>query len=186
MINLALERMNAIEGWLTEPEARLLYWHAEKATKWPIVEVGSYLGRSTVVLATAAAACCVPVIAIDPHEGELGRLDVRGPTFEQFRDNLFYSGCHTHVVPMVQRACDVVWAHPISMLFVDALHDYESVKADAEHFIPALIVDAPVVFHDYDDGRCPEWGVTRYVDELLASGWTRLGRADNAIAISAP
>ena len=38
-----------IDGWLTEREARLLYDLAKSATG-PIIEIGSWRGRSTTVL----------------------------------------------------------------------------------------------------------------------------------------
>lgn len=49
------------QGWLTKPEASLL-WDAAKVTEGPILEVGAYAGRSTVLL----AGLWRPIYTVDP------------------------------------------------------------------------------------------------------------------------
>lgn len=59
-----------LEGLLGEDEVRLLYERA-KESKYPIVEIGSYRGKSTCALALGSReGKNVPVYAIDPHEPE--------------------------------------------------------------------------------------------------------------------
>ena len=78
-----LARMRAIEGWLDEEEADLLIAAVLRAVSAPqaaraIVEVGSYCGRSTVVLGSVLQSLRLPdarVYAIDPHDGRVGALD---------------------------------------------------------------------------------------------------------------
>ena len=61
--------LDGVEGWLSEDQARRL-WDAAAALEPPgrIVEIGSFRGRSTIVLARAAPEG-VEVVAIDPHAG---------------------------------------------------------------------------------------------------------------------
>ena len=69
----ALERAGPVEGFTTPGELSLLY-HLAVAADGPgrIVEIGSYLGRSTIVLAAAVADTNrEPVVAIDPHTAAL-------------------------------------------------------------------------------------------------------------------
>src|SRR5438552_18740393 len=61
-----------VTGMISDAEALFLHDLAGKARS-AIVEVGTYRGRSTVALATAARPE-VPVFAIDPHERFLGVL----------------------------------------------------------------------------------------------------------------
>ena len=51
-------------GWLSKPEA-LLLWETARACKGPILEVGTYHGRSTVLLASLGRL----VYSVDPFDG---------------------------------------------------------------------------------------------------------------------
>src|SRR5258708_7821544 len=98
-----LARMRPVEGWLTDAEADLLIAAAAQALATPgerpaLVEVGSYCGRSTVVLGSVAQALCprARVFAIDPHLGQIAAPDgshQQGPsTRERFGRNLAAAG----------------------------------------------------------------------------------------------
>ncbi len=103
--------MRNVDGWLTEEEAVVLIAAADQTLRalpppHAFVEVGSYCGRSTVVLAgvIAAVAPCARVHEIDPHEGEVGAVDTGTqttlPTFDRFRENLARAGVSHYVVPI--------------------------------------------------------------------------------------
>ena len=173
------ERMRAIEGWLEDAEADLLLAAVTRAIatvrNGSIVEIGSYCGRSTVVLGAAVMASEDPagtrIYAIDPHDGIVGALD-RGvqrlaPTRDRFLQNITNAGLARIVEPITQRSFEVEWDQPISFLFVDGLHDYNSVARDFHHFESWIAPGGLVAFHDYAD-YYP--GVKTFVDELLTSG----------------
>ena len=63
-----------VNGWLSEEEARLL-WTTAAATEGPILEVGSYHGRSTILLAGLGRL----ILSVDPFEG----FDDTDPTGEK-------------------------------------------------------------------------------------------------------
>jgi len=66
-----------------------------------IVEIGSWKGRSTIVLAAGArAGAGGPVYAVDPHQG----LPQRGgePTFAAFQANIAAAGVADLVRPLQQ------------------------------------------------------------------------------------
>jgi hypothetical protein len=64
-----LERIAGVDGWLTDAQARELYDAAAGVPSGGrIVEIGSFRGRSTIVLASAAPDGA-EVVAIDPHAG---------------------------------------------------------------------------------------------------------------------
>lgn len=173
-----LERMRAVEGWLSDGEADLLIATAALALAVPgerpaIVEVGSYRGRSTVVLASAARIVCpeARVYAIDPHEGELGaedaRLDRVPPTLDDFTRNIATAGLAEVVKPIVKRSHEVAWDRPIRLLLIDGLHDHANVARDFTHFDDWIEPGGYVAFHDYA-AYYP--GVVRFVDDLVARG----------------
>ena len=97
----ALEPALSIEGFSRPVELSLLY-HLALLGDGPgeVVELGSYLGRSTVVLARAVAdAGRGPVVAVDPHKGALGWGTPRD-TGKEFLANVERAGVADHVTLM--------------------------------------------------------------------------------------
>src|SRR5690606_26787045 len=112
MTSVLLANIKHIEGWLSNREAELLAAITLKACnslKGPhrIVEIGSYQGKSTVVLGTVAKAFFpkARVFAIDPHEGMVGASDQAiqqvPPTLEKFKRNIENAGL-TEVVALIK------------------------------------------------------------------------------------
>jgi predicted O-methyltransferase YrrM len=159
-----LDRMERTEGWLRRAEADLLLQTTrraviEHAAAAAVVEIGSFCGKSTIVLAAAARSVDpgVRVYAIDPHQGEVGAGDTLAgvhrepPTFDRFAQNLADAGVTDTVTAIRQHSYEVDWQRPIAFLFVDGLHDYASVARDFHHFERHLAPGGYVAFHDCDD-----------------------------------
>ncbi|ARA94255.1 hypothetical protein AWN76_014575 [Rhodothermaceae bacterium RA] len=190
-----LDRMRRVEGWLEDDEADLLIAAtAEVLRTLPpphtLVEVGSYCGRSTVVLGSVVQAlrARATVVAIDPHEGLVGAADqslqTGAPTLDRFRRTIARNGLDD-VVELIQ-ACsfDVDWDRPISLLLIDGLHDYENVARDVRQFEAHVVPGGFIVFHDYA-AYYP--GVQRFVDELLAGGtFRRVACARSLMVVQRP
>jgi glycosyltransferase involved in cell wall biosynthesis len=173
-----LERISGVEGWLRDEEAALLIQSARRALTEldvpAVVEVGSFCGKSTIALASAARSInpSARVYAIDPHLGEVGAegsadgIRVEPPTFDRFQQNVSEAGVAEVIDSIRQRSYDVRWRSPIAFLFIDGLHDYTSVARDFFHFEPHLPTGAYVAFHDCDDNYP---GVRAFVAGLAAS-----------------
>jgi hypothetical protein len=114
-----------IDGWLTEDQARVLHAEAARAGG-TVVEIGSHLGRSTVVLASAAER----VVAIDPFPADwrYGTQD----TATRFRRNLVDAGVDDVVTLLQQHSADALasWDERIALLYVDGKHDVMSCLRD--------------------------------------------------------
>jgi predicted O-methyltransferase YrrM len=174
-----LARMRTIEGWLADEEADLLIAVAARAvsaSQFPpiFVEVGSYCGRSTVVLGSVLQSLGLVdarVYAIDPHDGRVGALDQGiqqvAPSLDKFQRNIGAAGLDGLVEPIRSHSFEVQWEKPISFLFIDGLHDYMNVARDFYHFEKWVVVGGYIAFHDYAD-YYP--GVRILVDEILAAG----------------
>jgi Methyltransferase domain/Glycosyl transferase family 2 len=173
-----LRRMKRIEGWLEEDEADLLIATtaralAELPEPHPIVEIGSYCGRSTVVLGSVvrAVGAAARVHAIDPHDGEVGAVDQglqrTAPTLARFAANVAAADLTDLVETVQQRSYEVRWNRPIGVLLIDGLHDYANVSRDFWHFEKHVVAGGYVAFHDYAD-YYP--GVKALVHEVLATG----------------
>jgi hypothetical protein len=173
-----LQRMKQIEGWFEEDEGDLLIAAATRAiASLPagsaIVEIGSFCGRSTVVLGGVVKSLGAEsrVFAIDPHDGKVGAAD-QGlqscrSTLDIFRRNILESGLTEVVETIPRRSTEVAWDQPVGLLLIDGLHDYWNVSQDFHHFEKWLLTGGYVAFHDYAD-YYP--GVKQFVRELLATG----------------
>jgi len=172
-----LNRMRKIEGWLDEEEADLLLATCNQAIlsatdkTAAVVEIGSFCGRSTVVLGSVVQSLDAPtkVYAIDCHEGVVGAAGTwtttLGSTLGVFRKNMLENRLTSVVEAIVKRSYEVSWDKLISFLFIDGLHDYGNVSRDFHHFEQWLVSGGYIAFHDYAD-YYP--GVKKFVDELLA------------------
>jgi predicted O-methyltransferase YrrM len=169
--------MHDVEGWFFDEEADLLIAAATTVLSRPgphaLVEIGSYCGRSTVVLGAVVKGLNADarVYAIDPHEGEIGAADVglqqTDSTHDRFRRNIARAGVDDVVTLIRQRSYETTWESPIALLLVDGLHDRLNVSRDFRHFEPNLSQEALIAFHDYSQ-HFP--GVVSFVDELTSSG----------------
>lgn len=168
--------MSSVEGWFSEDEGRLLFRTAMKAiAEFPgeVVEVGSYKGRSTVILGHAARAAAragrprVKVCAVDPHEGVLSSGKVP-PTWDSFMATLTFSGLHEEIVPIRMKSVLVEWSGPIALLFIDGLHDLANVATDYARFFPFVPPRGYVAFHDYSNPGHPD--VRTFVDDRILAG----------------
>lgn len=181
-------KIKEIEGWLSEKEADLLIATTLKAcidfqNTNCIVEIGSYHGKSTVLLGSVLKQFFPSrkVYAIDPHAGELGVEDkgllVYPPSFEAFKKNIKEAGVADFVHIIKDYSYNIRWQQPISLLFIDGLHDYKNVARDFRHFEKWIIEGGYIVFHDYAD-YYP--GVQKFVNELLETeNFVEIQRADS-------
>ncbi len=153
----ALAQVRDVEGWMSPDQAERLY-RAAAATRAgdQIVEIGSFRGRSTVVLASAAPAD-VPVIAIDPHAGndrgpqELDGFQAEAATDQQvFNSNLADAGVSDrvrHVRAFSDVAHDQVDG-PIAVLYIDGAHRYSPARADIETWGARVAPGGTMLIHD--------------------------------------
>ncbi len=190
-----LSRIRGIEGWLEDDEADLLIAACAQALRelpapQSLVEIGSYLGRSTVALGSVVQALGskATVYAIDPHDGQVGALDpgltATPPTRERLERNLVAHGLSERVEVIPKLSFQVAWRRPIGLLLVDGLHDYPNVSRDFLHFEPWIADGGYIAFHDYSD-YWPE--VRVFVDELLASGrYRQVALARSLIVLRKP
>jgi len=173
--------LETVQGWFTVEEAAAIYLAAKKALELSpsIVEVGSFHGKSSYVLARACkekgkdekSEPKALVYAVDPHEGNLyanGQGVKMSPSLEAFESNMKRLEVRDFVRPMVMKSTDVNWfGGGIGLLFIDGLHDYENVSKDFEHFYKWMVPGGYVCFHDYADSD-PD--VKRFVDEEVGTG----------------
>ncbi len=138
---------------VTWAEAALL---SALARNLNVLEIGSWLGRSTIALASTAK----HVTSVDWHQGDFHAGE--GDTEAGFRANLERYGID-NVEVVVKRIEDVDWdpGQPFDGVFIDAAHDAESVARHWQIALEHARQGGWVAFHDY--GR---FDVTDFVDSL--------------------
>jgi hypothetical protein len=179
-----LPAVEAVEGWLSRPEAEALARcvGAAPGDRAPdMVEVGSYKGRSTLAIALTVSALDLPMrlIAVDPHEGY--RYGDGSDTYSELRSNLGCNQVDSVVTILRSSGAEAPVSGPFSFALIDGLHDEESVRADHEHISPLLVQGGLLAFHDYFE-HYP--GILALVGELMRSGEYRfLECADRLVVL---
>ncbi len=147
-----------LDGWLSSHEGYFLYTAAKEAThivgvkqRGEIVEIGSWKGKSTICLASGSEN--TKVFAIDPHKGEYSKgkgIGKSAPTYREFIANLKSAGVNKKVIPVVATSEEAAkkWKAPISLLFIDGLHDYKHTKQDYDLWSPFVMDNGIIAFHD--------------------------------------
>ena len=147
--------VRGVPGWLTDREVECLALFAACPTATgEILEIGSHRGRSTIVLARAAALTGQPhVVAVDPFvlDGPEGAERSGGASPRALLEaNLIAAGVD-HQVELHEAFSQEVgktWDRPIRLLWIDGDHTYSGARADLETFLPFLADGAVVAFHD--------------------------------------
>jgi predicted O-methyltransferase YrrM len=146
-----------VEGWMTEDQARQLFDRAS-ALEAPatVVEIGSYRGRSSIVLGSAAPDG-VEVIAIDPHAGnDRGPQQIEGTPDEGQQDhdrfvaNLAAAGLSDRVRHVRKPASDAGGdvSGPIDLLYVDGAHRYGPARDDIRDWGRRVADGGTLLIHD--------------------------------------
>ncbi len=156
-LQTVLERVADVEGWMTPGQAETLYRAAaECPAGGTIVEIGSFRGRSTIVLASAAPPDA-DVVAIDPHAGnDRGPQEIDGFTAEAaddhdvFTANLDAAGVADrvrHVRKFSDDALADVTA-PIDVLYIDGAHRYAPALNDIRNWGDRVTPGGTMLIHD--------------------------------------
>ena len=167
----------------------------------PIVEIGSYCGRSTIWLGAAARAAGTVVFAVDHHRGSeenqpgwewhdptvvdprTGMMD----TLPFFRAAVHDAGLEEDVIAVVGRSPVVAryWSTPVAIVFIDGGHGVEPARQDYDGWAGHVAVGGSLAIHDVfpdpaDGGRPP---YEQIFVPALASGRFRLTSATGSLRV---
>lgn len=171
-------KFSDIFGYLDALEGYTLKLYAEKGPgAGEIVEIGSFMGKSTCWLAAGLKQrdAVEKVWAVDHFRGspehqsnqscECKELIDVGTTFQQFRHNLKSVNLEDFVVPLKGDSESVVknWTEPIRLLFIDGDHSYEAVEKDFKLWSRFVVPGGIIIFHDVG-----KWlGPTQFYQQLM-------------------
>lgn len=188
-----LKAAEAATGFMPGPEGLALFGAAARyAGRGPVLEVGTYCGKSTIYLAAAARAAGQPVITVDHHHGSeenqpgweyhdttlvdprTGRLD----TLPHARATLAAAGVEDDVIVVVGRSAEVarLWRTPLGMLFIDGGHTDAAATTDYESWAPWIAPGGLLAIHDVfpdpADGGQPPYRI--YLRALKSGAFTEI------------
>jgi predicted O-methyltransferase YrrM len=151
----ARDTAKTIEGWLTDAEGEFLFRIAAGCPPGaPIVEIGSWKGKSTVFLASGISAPgATKVFAVDPHMQSLE--DAQAKTLDDLRDNLARAGVTDAVETVVSQshAYAPTFVQRPGVVFVDGSHLEDAVQVDLDDWLPKLIEGGVIALHDVINHR---------------------------------
>jgi len=154
------------DGWFTDnniSEYRRLASLIPKGGT--LVEIGVWKGRSLCSVADIIKSRNIRVIAIDTFDGTETEGDAHvfaktNDLFAVFSDNMKEFDLSPTIYKMTSHDASLVVNENIDLCFLDASHEYESVKQDIEDWQPK--VKGTIAGHDYDE----KWpGVIKAVNE---------------------
>jgi FkbM family methyltransferase len=129
-------------------ELRMMNRLAASVAEGVIVAVGSYRGMSDSAMALNAQ---VPMYCVDARQHSLGEDTPFGDCDRPFwMRNILKAGVAEKVRPINMTSLQAAkcWELPIGLLFIDASHDTDSVRADLTAWLPYVIGGGLVLMHD--------------------------------------
>ncbi len=195
----------ATKGFMPADEGDALWDAAVAATGAvpgaPMLEVGSYCGRSTIWLGDAAERSGTVLFAVDHHRGSeenqagwdhhdadvvdarIGKMD----TLPFFRAAIHDAVLEDSVIAVVGKSPLVAaaWTTPLSLLFIDGGHGEEPARLDYEGWTPHVAVGGTLAIHDVfpdpaDGGRPPYEQIFR---PALESGRFEMASATGSLRV---
>ncbi|MGN6473562.1 MAG: class I SAM-dependent methyltransferase [Mycobacteriales bacterium] len=165
------------KGFMPEAEAEALYDAAwAMAPYGPILEIGTYCGKSATWLGAAAKARGGKVVTVDHHRGSeenqagwehhdtdlvdqsIGLMD----TLPFFRQTMHAAGLEDVVTAVIAKSptAAALWSTPLAMLFIDGGHAEEHAQADYANWSRFVMPDGVLAIHDVfpdpnDGGQAP-------------------------------
>jgi MMP 1-O-methyltransferase len=167
----------AAKGFMPDEEGLALYEAGvEAGGLGPLLEIGTYCGKSAVYLGAAARAAGTVCFTVDHHRGseenqagwewhdqalvdpDTDRMD----TLPEFRRTIAAADLETVVVAVVGHSAPVAraWATPLGLCFIDGGHALDIALADYEGWARHVVPGGLLVFHDVfedptDGGQAP-------------------------------
>jgi predicted O-methyltransferase YrrM len=160
-----LEHARAAVGFMPDDEGLALHAAGlDGAAVGPLLEVGTYCGKSAVYLGAAARERGTVLFTVDHHRGSeenqagwefhderlvdprTGRMD----TLPFFRRTMEDAGIEDVVIAVIGGSSTVArsWATPLGLLFIDGGHAFDAALADYEGWSPHVAPGGLLVFHD--------------------------------------
>ena len=190
-----------VTGFMPADEGRALYDTAVRYLGDGVaVEIGTYCGKSTLLLGAAAQQSGGVLYTVDHHHGSeehqpgweyhdtslVDAVSGRFDTLPTLRHTLDAAELDEHVVAVVGKSVVVArgWRTPLRLLFIDGGHTEEAAQRDFDGWAKWVDVGGALIIHDVfpdprDGGQAPYHVYRRALDtgdfrEVAATGSMRV------------
>ena len=171
-----LSNIESVKGFMPKNEGdALLNWAKEFSRIGPILEIGTYCGKSTLYLSKGASIQNELVYSIDHHLGSEEHqfneeyFDEETYDFSKNRVDTFPLLIKNindfkakNIVPIISDSSEVAsrWSSKVGMVFIDGGHSMEAAMADYVSWEPKINHGGALVIHDIfenpnDGGQAP-------------------------------
>lgn len=166
-----------VKGFLAVEEGEALAQLAEMAgALGPVLEIGTYCGKSALYLGPAARKAGTVLYTLDHHRGseehqpgeeyhdpdlfdaELGAVETLG----ELRRTLFRAELEDCVIPVIGKSATIAanWTTPLGMVFIDGGHSMQAALDDYRGWAGRVVHGGILAIHDVfpnpeDGGRPP-------------------------------
>jgi predicted O-methyltransferase YrrM len=183
---------DAAKGFMPADEGRGLYEAGLVAGELgPLLEIGTYCGKSAVYLGAAARVRRTVLFTIDHHRGSeemqsawehhdpdvvdphTGRMD----SLPFFRRTIEEAGLEDVVIAIVGDSPTVAkhWTTPLGLVFIDGAHSDEPAMADLDAWAPKLVPGGLLAIHDvFEDPAHGGQGPFRVYQRAMSNGFREL------------
>ncbi len=182
-----LEQIKNLKGFMPEHEGHaLMKWSEDFSKIGPILEIGSFCGKSSIYMGIAAQKMNQVVYTIDHHRGseehqlneeyfdseiydkELNEVN----SFPLFMKNIRLFDLENTIIPIVSSSAVASkgWNNNLGLVFIDGSHSLESATLDYESWKSKIKKGGALVIHDiFEDpnlgGQAPYQIYTRAIEE---------------------
>jgi predicted O-methyltransferase YrrM len=130
------------------------------------VELGTWLGASAIPVARAIRRWGGTLTCVDTWAGDICEATAKAPwMLVSCARHIIEAGVGANVrlIPTTTLDAALAWREPIDWLYVDAAHDYDSVRADLVAWVPKVRPGGMILGDDYGHRLFP--GVQQAWDE---------------------
>ena len=200
MINLS--KIEEIKGFMPNHEGEaLMSWAKTFSKLGPLLEIGSFCGKSSIYLGLAAKEKNQVVFTIDHHKGsEEHQLNEEyfDPeiydeslnsvnTFPLFLKNIRIFDLEDSVIPIVSSSASAAkgWNKNLGMVFIDGSHSLESATLDYESWGSHIKNGGALVIHDiFEDPNLGGQAPYEIYKRALNDGYKLYDRVDTIVCLT--
>jgi predicted O-methyltransferase YrrM len=136
-----------VPGHLHPLEGRLLYWLASQVPAGGcVVEIGSYLGRSSGFLATGLKSNA-KLVCVDTWLNDAMPIEKRD-VMQQFLTNTRRLAARLEIARGRSEEIAARWVKPVDVLFIDGDHSYAGCSTDLKSWLPFVRSRGWIAVHD--------------------------------------